>query len=716
MPLITALLRMFVRICFRPKVAGLEKLDLTQPAIVMPNHVSLLDAVILALYLPKDVTFVVNTDIAKRFGLLIRLRKHITVDPLNPYSVRRMVKVVQQGTPLLLFPEGRITTTGGMMKIYPGIGYIALKTGAALYPAAINGLERSKLSYLAGKVKQVWFPKVSVSIGDPFKIEFRKDEPLRRQKERAARLIQISLQEQLFRSRAKTGVNLFNELLDAVKTNGASVQICEDITQKATYRQLLIAAYALSRKLSGLLAGQQTAAVLLPNSIGHIAALLSLFRLGVSPAILNFSAGRQALMDACETADVRTVLTSRLFVEKAKLQPVIDSLQEGRTIVYLEDIRAAVASGDKLGALVDYILKKRALHEDGEVILFTSGSENKPKGVVLGHDNLLANALQARSVIDFTQKDKMFNAMPMFHSFGLTAGTLLPLLTGMKVYLYPSPLHYKVIPELVYDKNATILLGTSTFLAAYGKTAHPYDFYSLRLVVAGAEKLKDEVRQLWADKFGLRILEGYGTTEAAPVLSLNTPLQCRKGTVGKLLPGVEYRIEPVPGIEGGNLFVKGPNLMRGYLIHSAGFVPCPEWYDCGDVVEMDDEGYLTIKSRLKRFAKIGGEMVSLNLVEEVSTLCFKDAAVAAVNIPDPRKGEQVVLFYTGPVCQLAALKEYLKAGGYPPLLAPSRMVQTERLPLLGSGKTDYVSLKKIAQEEADRTSKSSPEEEGAHAV
>ncbi|WP_248928816.1 AMP-binding protein [Paenibacillus hamazuiensis] len=707
MKLLMILLRWFVKIAFRPKMFGLERLDLSGPAVLMPNHVSLLDAFVLALYLPDEVTFVVNTEIAKRFKPLIRLRRHITVNPLNPYSVRQMVKVVQQGTPLLLFPEGRITTTGGLMKIYSGIGYIALKTGAALYPIAIGGLERSKLSYLRGKIRQVWFPQVSVHIGGAFSIPMNKEQTLRVQKEKAALLIQRRLQEQLFRSRHKTDINLYNEVLESAKRSGAAFPVCEDITQKVNYRKLLIASGVLSHRLAADLAGQQRAAVLLPNSIGHVAALLALFKLGIAPAILNFSAGKQAITDACETAGVRTILTSRLFVEKANLQPIVESLQHEYAIVYLEDVRASVKAGHKLAGLIDYAFGKRAPVRNNEIVLFTSGSENKPKGVVLSHDNVFANIQQARCVIDFTQKDIVMNAMPMFHSFGLTAGTLLPLLTGMKVFLYPSPLHYKVIPELVYDKNATILFGTSTFLAAYGKVAHPYDFYSLRFVVAGAEKLKDEVRQLWADKFGIRIFEGYGTTEAAPVLSLNTPLAMRKGSVGKFLPGIEYKVEPVSGIEGGNLLVKGPNLMKGYLIHGEGFVPRPEWYDCGDVVEVDEEGYVTIKSRLKRFAKIGGEMVSLNLVEEVSALCFGDAGVAAVNVPDLRKGEQIVLFHANPKYQLSQLKEYLKAAGHPPLLVPARLQYVERMPLLGSGKVDYVALKKLAQSLTD---------EGAHVV
>ncbi|AFC27424.1 AAS bifunctional protein [Paenibacillus mucilaginosus 3016] len=700
MPVILWILKWCLTAAFRLKVKGLEKLDFSGPAILMPNHLSLLDAVLLALYLPKEVTFVVNTRIAARFAPFIRLRRHITVDPLNPYSVRRMVKVVAGGTPLLLFPEGRITTTGGLMKIYSGVGYIALRTGAALYPIALNGLERSKASYLGRKLRTVWFPAVSIDVGEPLRIEWDRSQSMRRQKEAAADRIGRALQEQLLRSRLKPEANLFDEVLEAGRRHGLGAAACEDPSGVLSYRKLLTGAYALSRGLAPLLQGQKTAAVLLPNASAGAVTLLALFRLGRTPALLNFSAGRQAVLDACETAEVRTVLTSRTFIEKAGLEAMAADLSSRVRVIYLEDLKASLGAVVKLGALLDLFLGRKAASGAGlpTVILFTSGSESKPKGVVLSHGNLYANVQQARASIDFTSSDSVFNALPLFHSFGLTAGTLLPLLTGMRVYLYPSPLHYKVIPELVYDRNATILFGTSTFLAAYGRTAHPYDFHALRYVVAGAEKLKDEVRTLWNDKFGIRILEGYGATETAPVLSLNTPLHYRKGTVGRFLPGIEYKLESVPGVPGGSLYVKGPNVMQGYLLHGKGFTPCPEWYGTGDIVELDGDGFVSIVARLKRFAKIGGEMISLNAVEQAAADCFGDETAAAVALPDPRKGERIVLFHTRPGAERARLSAYLADKGITSLLLPERLVCVASLPLLGSGKTDYASLQRMAAE------------------
>ncbi|NOU91873.1 AMP-binding protein [Paenibacillus sp. LMG 31456] len=703
MSVLIAFLKLVFRIFFKFRIAGLEKLDFSQPAILISNHVSLLDAALLAAYLPEEATFVVNTTIAKRLGPLLKLRKHITVDPLNPYSVRTMVKTVQSGVPLVLFPEGRITVTGGLMKIYSGIGYIAMKTNARIFPIAINGAERSKLSYIGHKIRTVWFPAIDIQIGEAFSIAQQPNVSMKLQKELAADKILIVLQEELLQSRLKRDVNLFNELLLQASRNGWQRVICEDMSQKLTYRKLVLASYVFGRKLRPLLRGEAAAGLLLPNSNGHAIALFALFRLGVTPAMLNFSAGAQSLQDACETAVLRTILTSRQFVAKAKLEETVALLAKQCSIIYLEDVKADVRLSDKWGGLTDLMLRKKANHGFNDVILFTSGSESKPKGVVLGHEQLYANIQQARTVFDFTSADKLFNALPMFHSFGLTAGTLLPILTGMPVILYPSPLHYRVIPEVVYDRNATILFGTSTFLAGYGRAAHPYDFHSLRYVVTGAEKLKKEVSELWSQKFGLRIMEGYGTTEASPIVSINSPLAYKKGTVGRPLPGIRFKLDSIQGIEsGGSLLIQGPNVMKGYLIHGKGFVPSQEWYDCGDVVELDEQGFLAIKSRLKRFAKIGGEMISLQLVEEMAAACYGDSAIGAISVPDGRKGERIVLYVTKPDYSQQELKAHILDAGFPPLLLPSKLEVIDKLPLLGSGKTDYLSLKKLAESSLDK--------------
>jgi acyl-[acyl-carrier-protein]-phospholipid O-acyltransferase/long-chain-fatty-acid--[acyl-carrier-protein] ligase len=343
--------------------------------------------------------------------------------------------------------------------------------------------------------------------------------------------------------------------------------------------------------------------------------------------------------------------------------------------------------------------------EEPAAVLFTSGSEGKPKGVVLSHRAILANIQQARAVIDFSCEDKLLNALPLFHSFGLTAGGLLPVISGANVFLYTSPLHYRVIPELVYDRNCTILLGTSTFLSNYAKHAHPYDFYRLRYVIAGAEKLTQTVRANWFEKFGIRILEGYGATECAPVLAVNTRMAYRTGSVGQLLPGMKAKLVPVPGVEvGGALHVSGPNIMSGYLrAENPGVLEPPSsevgkgWYATGDIVDIDADGYLYIVGRLKRFAKVAGEMISLEVVERLANQASDKGIHAATSQPDAARGENILLYTTDKSLTRDQLQAAAKASGSPEIAVPRKIIVVEELPVLGSGKTDYVTLKQWAE-------------------
>lgn len=694
-----ACIRFILGVLFRTKLVGGGRLRFNGPSIVLPNHVSFLDAIFLYAYLPPETCFVVNTVIAAKISLVLKYVSHVTVDPLNPYSLKKIVAVVREGRPLVLFPEGRITTTGGLMKVYGGVGFIALKTGATLYPVIFRGPERSKLSRITAKVRSCWFPQVTIFAAAPTRLTVAAGRSFRQQKKEVGDKLLALLQNAMFKARqhCDAGANLFDRFLTAIDLHGAGKRMAADIGGAVTYRQAAIGSYVLGERLRAVLAGEPRVGVLLPNSVGHVVTLLALFYIGKTPAVINFSAGAENNGECGAAAEVRTILTSRAFVAKAKFGEYIDRLAERFRIVYLEDVRAGVTAAGKLAGAAKYLCRARADSAPARVILFTSGSESKPKGVVLRHANIIANINQAAAVFDYTHEDKMLNALPMFHSFGLTVGTLLPVLEGIEVFLYPTPLHYKIIPELAYDGNVTMLLGTPTFLAGYARYAHPYDFYRLRFVLAGGEKLRDEVRRTWQEKFGLRILEGYGTTETAPVLSINTPLFYRQGTVGRFLPGVEWRLEPVPGVAaGGNLLVKGPNVMEGYLLAGKGFVPVAEWYDCGDVVSVDADGFVTIEARLKRFAKVSGEMVSLDAVERTAQQCFGTEKVAAVSLPDAKRGERIVLYVAAREASRQALREWMSAARQNMLALPAAVATVEKLPLLGNGKTDYVALQAAA--------------------
>jgi acyl-[acyl-carrier-protein]-phospholipid O-acyltransferase / long-chain-fatty-acid--[acyl-carrier-protein] ligase len=688
---------------FNVKLLGWETLRFDGPAIILPNHQSFWDAVFLYAFLPRSACFVINTAMAARISFFLRWINHITVDPFNPYSLKKIVAAVKAGHPVVLFPEGRITTTGNLMKIYSGIGFVALKTGAVLHPVIFSGLQYSKLSRITDKVRSAWFPQVTVYAAAPLWIIEADTKNFKQQKRAISDKILAVLQEALFQTKQHltAGNNLFDRLLAAGRFFGMGRIMAEDLSGTITYRRAIRSSYVLAGKLRSALAGENRTGVFLPNSIGHVIALFALLYADITPAIFNLSAGVQNNLDCGHTAGLKTILTSRTFVEKAGLKDYITQLAAEFRIVYLEDLRAQMGLTTKMSGLINYFLRKRAAGK-AKIILFTSGSESKPKGVVLRQENILANINQAGSIIDYTQRDKMFNALPMFHSFGLTAGTLLPVFEGIEVFLYPSPLHFKVIPELAYDRRVTLVLGTPTFLMAYAKHAHPYDFFSLRYCLAGGEKLKEEVRTIWHEKFGIRILEGYGTTETAPVLCLNTPLFHRTGTVGRFLPGIEWRLEEVAGIAtGGNLLVKGPNVMEGYLLHGQGLIPADEWYNCGDVVTVDDDGFVTIKSRLKRFAKVSGEMVSLDAVERAAEKAFGSDKNAAISLADGRKGEKIILYTLDKSASLQVLRTYFNKTRQSMLALPAALVLVDRLPLLGSGKVDYVRLRAQAGGEED---------------
>ncbi|MGF7052498.1 acyl-[acyl-carrier-protein]-phospholipid O-acyltransferase/long-chain-fatty-acid--[acyl-carrier-protein] ligase [Bosea sp. OAE752] len=502
-------------------------------------------------------------------------------------------------------------------------------------------------------------------------------------------------------------ITIFRALLQAVVRHGKNRVALEDPErQPITYGRLVLGALVLGRKLAALTGERETVGVLLPNMQGMAVTLFALLAYGRVPAMLNFTAGVKNLRAAGELAQLKTIVTSRRFVERGELDNEIAALGEGRRVIYLEDIRKQVTSLDKawgaLQSLAPGLVHKRyeAAPDDPAVILFTSGTEGTPKGVVLSHANLVSNARQvfSHAAGAISERDVFMNPLPAFHSFGLTAGMLVPLLHGMKVVLYPSPLHYKQVPKLIGDMKATFLLATDTFLQGYARAADKDDLMSVRFVVAGAERVKPETKRMW-EPYGTTILEGYGCTECSPVLAVNTPQAIREGRVGQLLPGIEAKLEPVEGIhEGGRLTVRGPNVMAGYLDpQQPGKVVPPEggWHDTGDIVVIED-GFVAIRGRAKRFAKLGGEMVSLAAVETMVAKLWPDQNHVVVGLPDPRKGEQLILVTEKADADRAALQEAAKQQGFPELWVPRAILVTQAIPVLGNGKIDYGATRELA--------------------
>lgn len=653
--------RDFVSILFRAfhrlEVEGMDNLKRAGVAPILAlNHVSFLDGPLALTLTDEEPVFAIDYTIAQAWWMkpFMKLARALPLNPAKPMSTRTLIKIVQGGDPLVIFPEGRITVTGGLMKVYDGAAMVADKTGSMVVPVRIDGLEKSYFSRLTSQhVRRRLFPKVKVTILEPVKLEVPQELKGRKRRAAAGSALYQVMSDLVFRTQDIDRTVLEKVIQTANERGMRELAVEDPVTGSLSYGKLLTAAAVLGEKFEHLYAGQQTLGIMLPNANGACAALLGVMSAGKVPAMMNFTAGAANILSACKAAEVRTVLTSRAFVEQAKLGPVVEELGGSVDIVWLDDLRATIDLKDKLLGLLRKSTPRVARKpDDPAVILFTSGSEGTPKGVVLTHRNILANAAQAASRIDFHSGDKVFNVLPIFHSFGMTAGTVLPLISGVPVFFYPSPLHYRIVPELIYSSNATIIFGTDTFLAGYARTAHPYDFRSIRYCFAGAEPVKPSTRMTYMEKFGVRILEGYGVTETAPVISINTPMYNRSGSVGKIMPGMEYRLDPVPGVdEGGRLFVRGPNVMAGYLrAEKPGVLEPLEdgWHDTGDVVAIDEAGFITIRGRAKRFAKIGGEMISLAAVEALAGELWKGSLSAVATVPDVRKGEKLILITEAP--------------------------------------------------------------------
>ncbi|GHD23353.1 acyl-[ACP]--phospholipid O-acyltransferase [Tianweitania populi] len=706
----TNALRDFVSILFRAfhrlEVEGLDNLKAAGPAPILAlNHVSFLDGPLALTLTDEEPVFAVDHTIAQAWWVkpFLKLTRAMPLNPAKPMSTRTLIKAVQGGEPLVIFPEGRLTVTGSLMKVYDGAAMVADKTGSMVVPIRIEGLEKSYFSRLTSMhVRRRLFPKVRVTILEPVRLEV--DEALRGRQRRAAAgaaLYQV-MSDLIFRTQ-RIDTTVLKRIIETADERGMKRPAVEDpISGELSYGKLLTAAAVLGAKFATLPRDQASIGLMLPNANGSCAVLLGLMSAGKVPAVINFTAGAANILSACKAAEVRTILTSKAFVAQAKLGPVLDEVGKSIEIVWLEDLRATITFKDKLLGLwhrARPLVERRA--DDPAVVLFTSGSEGTPKGVVLTHRNILANTAQAASRIDFHSGDKVFNVLPVFHSFGLTIGTLLPLVCGVPVFLYPSPLHYRIVPELVYASNATIMFGTDTFFSGYARTAHPYDFRSIRYAFAGAEPVKASTRATYMEKFGLRLLEGYGVTEAAPVVALNTPMYNKAGSVGKLMPGLTYRLEPVPGVDaGGRLFIKGPNIMAGYLrAEKPGVLEAPEngWHDTGDIVTVDADGFVTIHGRAKRFAKIGGEMVSLAAVEALAGELWKGSLSAVSTVPDERKGERLVLITDRPDATRAAFLAHAKAAGAMDMMVPAQIRVVKSVPVLGSGKIDFAGVTALAR-------------------
>jgi acyl-[acyl-carrier-protein]-phospholipid O-acyltransferase / long-chain-fatty-acid--[acyl-carrier-protein] ligase len=703
--------KIFFVVCHRMKVEGLEKIPRDfDKLIVISNHASLLDGIILWTYLDIDLKILVNRGRAQEMLLrpFMQNRYTVQIDTLNPYSLKGVIEEVNKGVALLVFPEGRITRTGNLMKIYEGAGFVAYKTGAKILPAYL-GNTYNTIFAKKHKGRRLFAP-VSLTIGDVHPaLDLEHFEPHKR-KSAAAQTIYGMLCEMFYKAHYRPST-IGREFIRRCREKGGA-QIYKDATGAMVHRRkALMGSIVLGNKLR--VHKGKNIGILLPNLVVTALIIFGLQIYRKVPVLLNYSSGERALRHAMEIADIETIVASRAFMERIKMDPAVF---EGKNLIFLEDLRATIGIGDKIAAWARSHFPGNLTrpvandHNETAAVLFTSGSEGVPKGVCLSHENIIANIWQALSRVDVTPEDYLLNALPIFHSFGLTIGVFLPLFAGARSFLYISPLHYRIVPEVSYEEGCTILMGTNIFLNGYSRKANPYDFYSMRYIFCGAEALSEAVFERYAKAFGIRVMSGYGATECAPIVCMNSALENKHGTVGKILPGMEYKVLPVGGIDHqggrvGRLFVKGKNIMTGYLKNEAANRKFHEedagWYDTGDIVELDEWGFVKIVGRLKRFSKVSGEMISLTAIEEALSGIFgpmRDLAVMAVS--DERKGEKLILVTNARDADLKKVRETLRAKGLSDLTHPREIVYMKEVPKLGTGKPDYVKLKEMIRGEA----------------
>lgn len=709
------LLRLLLRWLYSFRYYGTENLKGAGPLILAPNHVSWLDWLFLGAVLDDDWKFATSSTTAKASWFHRKIMDNsrtFPVDPSSAYAVRDMTDFLQRGGKLVLFPEGRISITGGMMKIYDGLGFLIQKSGARVITCYLR--RASRLPWVRHPGWTQWRPKVSAHFSAALTAPQFPDLAATVARQRVTLWLRDQMLDQSFHAELEYGADSVPAAIGEIARAIPKRTALEDASFRAlSYRKLAIASDLLAdafrpcfEKVSGERVG-----VLLPNANATPLTLLGLWQNGKVPALLNFSTGSTIMIACAQLAQIKHIVSSRVFLEKAKINPA--PLEEaGLKLHYLEDLQAKIGGGAKLWAalrnrfsLAGRLRFSRIKNTDTAVVLFTSGSEGVPKGVELSHRNVLANVHQINAVMDITDNERFFNALPLFHSLGLVSGTLYPLIRGCTTFLYPSPLHYRIVPAMVYEKQCTVMLATNTFLNGYARKAHPYDFASLKYLVAGAEKVQTTTLETWSRRFGIRILEGYGATECSPVISVNTRIEPLVGSAGRFLPGLKWRTEPVEGVtDGGRLWVSGPNVMKGYLNADAQqkFLAGGGWYDTGDVVQVDAEGFVHIRGRMKRFAKISGEMVSLTAVEDALAGAFPvygiRCQIAVIAVPDEDKGEKLIAVTNESRLQLADIRGALKAKGLSNLSMPREVKAVMSIPKLGTGKINHRELQKMIAE------------------
>ncbi len=711
-----------MKFCYRIRVIGNDHLPLEGPALLVANHVSWVDALLLMATQQRRIRFIMEREIYQT-PLLKPLFRLMGVIPVSGRDsrhqlvefVREARQVLDDGYMLCIFAEGAITRSGMLREFKPGFERIMKDSDYPIIPVYIGGAWGSILSYAHGRLLSKWpamFPyPVTILFGKPLPAASKAVE---------VKQAVMELSAAWFESRKPRRRSLQEEFVRTARQNWRQHAISDTTGKRLSYGQLLTGAIALADKIGERTAGQDKVGILLPPSAGGCMVNLAIACLGKVPVNLNYTASAEGLGSAIDQCGIQCVVSSRTFLEKLGSEPSV------RSTVCIEDLLTGLSAGDKRRAWLKarflprrLLLGKIGLPADAlATIIFSSGSVGEPKGVMLSHHNILSNLEALRMVFRVTPQDNICSALPFFHSLGFTGTLWLPLLSGFSAAYHVNPLDGGKIAEMVRERRSTLLIATPTFLLAYLRRAKAEDFKTLRLIMTGAEKLQPRVADAFEEKFGIRPLEGYGATELSPVISLSLPevkidgvrqIGAKTGSVGHPVPGVAIRvIDPetgtvLPAGTSGLITVKGPNVMLGYLHRPdlTGEAILDGWYLTGDIGFLDEDCFLHITDRLSRFSKIGGEMVPHGVIEEELQRGLHQTAqlLAVTAVPDEKKGERLVVLFTKEAGDGETLHKMLAESALPNLWKPNRdcYIEVEALPLLGSGKLDLKELRQMAQ-------------------
>ena len=731
-----SMVRFVVRFMFGLKynieVEGINNLKGSRGVLLLGNHVSFLDWAFLQIAYPKQIRFVIDRTyynlwyfkpVFKFFGAI----------PISSRGGKNALKLVGEalnnGDTVALFPEGHLSRNGHIGKFQKGFEIaVADVTGAVIVPFYLRGLWEGGFSNATSKMKNKNLKDVSVTFGKALPIESKGAEV-------KEALFRLSIEA--WKTYAERLPTLPKAWVKESKEVGSKLSVADSTGVELSGHKFMTAVFLMRKAFKKVLGKEQNVGLLVPTSAGGSIANMATLTLGKTIVNLNYSSGTSSLKHALNLAEIKQIVTSKQFMTKLKAKGFdLDKALEGVELIYLEELKTGISKLSQLlmflmvkflpVSLLSLLFVKEVNNSDTAAILFSSGSEGTPKGIELSHQNIMGNVKQAVTILNPSDNDVMLGSLPIFHSFGLTATTMLPLVEGIPVVCHPDPTDGLGIAKLCAKYKGTMIFATATFFRLYARNRkiHPLMFESLRMVIAGAEKLPNEIRELFQKRFGKSILEGYGTTETTPIASCNihdvllpdsyqVQVGNKPGTIGMPLPGSSFMIvdpetfEPLPTGEDGMMLIGGTQVMKGYLGDEEKTqsvikeIDGIRWYVTGDKGHVDEDGFVTIVDRYSRFAKLAGEMVSLGLVEsEIGKILGENDQISLTAIPDDKKGERLVLLFEGER-DLDELKEAIKGIGMNPLFVPSSYFKVDEVPKLGTGKADFKMAKKMALELMD---------------